>query len=134
MRGWAQSAWTVGDSTHDLPQSPVGPASSLSVLVHLSFCLSTGSRPGTGRKQQPAECPLPGSSILYAQALLLSLEFPERQKSGKAHQSIPVRASETREVQQIAEGHTENHAHTGSGPWVGLLSPLTTLSSKIMGM
>lgn len=76
-------------------------ASSLSVSVHLRFCFSTGSRPDTGRKQQPADSSLPGSSVLYAQALLSSLEFPERQESGKALKIIPGRESETREVQQL---------------------------------
>lgn len=78
VRGWTQPAWTVGDPIRDLPQPPVGPP--LSVLVHLSFG-STGSRPGTGSKQQPADSPLPGSGNLYARVLLYSLGVLREAKS-----------------------------------------------------
>lgn len=64
-----------------------------------------------------------------------SLEFPERQKALKV---TPVKESETREIWQIAQGHTANHKQLVG--WAAgflkprpVLSPLPTLPSIIMG-
>lgn len=65
----------------------------LSLHLGPSWLLPQQKRPCTGRKQQPANSPLPGSGILYAQALLSSLKFPERQKAEKALMITPVRES-----------------------------------------
>lgn len=47
-----------------------------------------------------------------------ALEFSERQEAGKALKINSVEESETREVWQIDQGHTANHAQTRGGLWV----------------
>lgn len=75
---------------NDLPHSPVGPPLSPSWSI-LAF--ASAEKAMHGKKTEPADSPLPGSGILYAQALLSSLKFPERQKAGKALMITPVRES-----------------------------------------
>lgn len=82
VRGWAQSAWTAGDSNHNLPPSPAGPPLSLFRFIsafasaqeggwaqeensslQIPLCLGTASsmpklsavQPGIPREASPSE-------------------------------------------------------------------------------
>lgn len=93
---------------NDLLHPPVGPPLSPSWSI-----LAFASAEKATHRKETAACRFP-----YAQALLSSLKFPERQKAEKALMITPVRESEAREVQQSAQDHTANHAQTGGESWV----------------
>ena len=130
VRGWTQPAWTVRAFIHNLPQSPP-----LSFSVHLSFCFRTGSRPGTGRNSS-LQIPLClGAASSMPQLCFPALEFPERQKAGKALMITPVRDLRPETFRRLLKVTQQVTCKLR----VGLRSPdtqttLATLSSRTMGI